>query len=65
MSEQNCANCKSAEPGTMLSAEVIDWTCKWRPGKRLTKQSLPCLQWKPAKGGAVDNAGNKVSRKTN
>lgn len=43
----SCSNCKHAEVRTKIGAVAVDWSCKWRPGKRLTRHTLACLQWKP------------------
>ena len=43
--KQACANCKYAEIRTMIGSVPVDWSCKWRPGKKLTRHTLACLQW--------------------
>lgn len=43
--KQTCVNCANAEVATKIGAVTVDWSCKWRPGKRLTRHTLACLQW--------------------
>ena len=45
--KQTCANCANAEVRTQIGNVAVDWSCKWRPTKRLTRHTLACLQWKP------------------
>lgn len=45
--KQTCANCANAEVRTQIGNVAVDWSCKWRPAKRLTKHTLACLQYKP------------------
>ena len=46
MDKQTCANCKNAEVRTKIGSVAVDYSCKWRPTKKLTKHTLACLQWK-------------------
>lgn len=51
MDKQTCANCKHAEIRTMIGSVPVDYSCKWRPGKKLTRHALACLQWKQKEAG--------------
>lgn len=57
--DQTCANCAFAEPGTIISGVVFDFRCKWKPGKKVSRYDQACLVWGPKEGRDDGDGGEK------